>query len=330
MALIKISRLALTSLDQEQRDALTRLIRKQCDTFAQDIQACLNANTEESDLNTVFLFTTQGHIIGFCLGALSENKAHLRHLLIDRNNQSKGLGQNMMYGMFRQLMQSGIDQVRLNSQQRQLDWLEKHGFIQLELAEAKTPNRDFELINPSLRHYMQSRPKDASASQHMRLGLDNETQRFDREESALALHRNMLLQARRRIWLMADTSRDPVIMQNETALAMIQLVKRNPQADIRLLLADDRQGAGYYNPTIQAIQKLSSYCEIRTLQKTGQRMAELYNIVDFDGCLQRKSYDDWRGQANYNSRLMCNRFSQEFEQLWQYARPSMELRRLAL
>ncbi len=335
MALIKISRQKLTAIDSLTRNAVTKLAARQGDLVAKDILTLLNEpETQRGPTQYMFTFHTQGHLIGLCLGEINAHSAHLRHLLIDKNNQSRGIGQNMMYGMFRQLLQSGVDSVRLNSQQRQLQWLEANGFIQLELADSHTPNRQYELINPCLGHYMQSRPSAAAnpdaAASHMRIGQDMSTHRFHNEADWLALHRSMLLQARRRIWLMAHTINSPLLLQTETAQAVVQLIKRNPQAEIRLLIEDDRQSAGYYNPTIQALQKLSSYCEIRTLHKTGQRLKDLFTLVDFDASIQRTSTSDYHGQAYYHSRLLSNRLSQNYDQVWQYARPSLELRRLAL
>ena len=334
MALIKISRQKFMAIDAQTRQGMRRLIARQGDGVAHDINTLLEAPDSDNQKDCIFTFHTQGQLIGFCVGEVGDTSAHLRHLLIDKRNQSKGIGQNMMYGMFRQLMQSGVRSVRLNSQPRQLKWLEAHGFIQLEHTDSGTANREFELLNPCLPLYMKTRPsaisKPEAAIAHMRVGRDMNTHRFHNETEWLDLHRSMLIQARRRIWLTAESVNSSVLLQQETAQAIVQLVKRNPQAEVRLMVDDDRQGAGYYTPTIQALQKLSSYCEIRTLHKTGQRIKDGFTIVDFDASINRTSATEFHGQACYNSRLLSNRLSQHYDQLWQYAKPSMELRRLAL
>ncbi|MDX1452414.1 MAG: GNAT family N-acetyltransferase [Oleiphilaceae bacterium] len=334
MALIRISRHSLAQAEPAMLQQVQQLITKQGGEVAREINEWLTRHQHAERNSIIFCFYSQDRMIGFCLGELFAQKANLEHLLIDKSNQSKGIGRHMMYGMFRQLMQKGIDSVSLNSTDRQLDWLEAHGFIALESSNSANRVRPHLLMNPCLQHYMQTRPKTgesaSDASTHMRLGKDASTHRIATEEMAMSHHRSMLLQARRRIWLMANNINNPVLMQAETADAIVQLIKRNPQANVRLLVNDDRQGAGYFNPTLQAMQKLSSYCEIRTLYKTGQQLKSLHTIVDFDGTIQRENLEDWRGQACYDSRLLSNRLSQNYDQIWQMARPSMELRRLAL
>jgi hypothetical protein len=164
----------------------------------------------------------------------------------------------------------------------------------------------------------------------MQLGQDAERYHFDSEHDYIGLHRTMLAQARRRIWIMTDNLHCPVLSDESTGAAFLKLVKRNPHAEIRLLIDNDRLNGGGFNPLVTLAQRLNSHVDIRTFPQSGTRLGAIITVVDNAGSVHRPSLTEFSGMACFNCRIQTEHLISEFNQNWQFAKPSIELRRLAI
>ena len=196
----------------------------------------------------------------------------------------------------------------------------------------------FKLENPCPDYFLSVYKKNqierqqtrSKATQPLILSHDKTLYNFHDEAQFLALHRNMLSQAKRRIWLMANAINAPLLNDEQFRQSIIKLAKQNSQAEIRILLEDGKAGAGRFNPLVTLAQRLSSFVEIRSLPSTAHKFTEWVTLVDFSAGIYRKSLDSYSGFATYDSRLIAERLATKFEDQWQFAKPSVEFRRLAI
>jgi|GEM_PF-1411337 len=262
----------------------------------------------------------------------------LKELVIHEDFRHRGLAHELILRALTLLHEQGINRAKCACLESHLDLFRDLGFTAID-SPKDTDRRQFHIAeNPCIGYYLDIRKSSPAHVKHsgrhindsLRIGRDLETYNFHTEPQFLDLHRFMLSQARKRVWLLCDTMYNPVINDSDTAKSLLRLVKSNPQAEIRILLADDKSGAGYYNPTINLAQRLNSYIEIRTLQRTGIHMKEMVTLVDYSASIYRKNLSDFSGFANFNSHLLSERMRNNFEHHWQFAKPSMHLRRLAI
>lgn len=191
----------------------------------------------------------------------------------------------------------------------------------------------YSLENPCPEYFLhaQGQQKDPQKrTQTLILNEDAETHNFSEESQYRQLHHSMLIQARKQIWLLMNTATNPILNDEYTSACILRLIKRNPQSEIRLLLANDKTGAGYYNPTINLAQRLSSHIEIRTLNKTGMPFKEMITLVDYSACIYRRSLASQAGFANFYNPLITTRLRNNFEHHWAFSKPSVQLRRLVI
>ena len=107
--------------------------------------------------------------------------------------------------------------------------------------------------------------------------------------------------------LISDNITSPLLNDEVIRDSLLRLSKRNAKAEIRILLEDDKKGAGYYNPTIELAQKLTSFIEIRTIAKGAKKPGEMITAVDFNAGIFRKNMTSYTGFAHYNNHLIAQR-----------------------
>ncbi len=297
----------------------------------------LNLADEQAhqDQRHLYVIRHEAELIGLAELRVDGAKAHLRRLVIAQAFRGQDLGSKLMFHVFAQMQTLGAEALQVHADENSRHFFEKLGFIKFETLEHSEPTIFLmQHCCPNLLVQTHQKPEQAGKllrlHSAMRLGYDSERYFYHTEQEFLGLHRTLLPQARRRIWLMTDSLQCKVLTDERTGTAFLKLVKRNPHAEIRLLLDNDRLSAGYFNPLVTVAQRLSSHIEIRTFSQTTMNSSEFVTIVDECGSIQRKALNDFTGSARFNSRVQTERLVNDFSQNWQFARPSLELRRLAI
>lgn len=339
MPIIKISHVDQRQISNELIQSLSTLLPHALhrDTTANKTIRTLYGTVHSND-----------QLLAACEVQLSDNAASLRSLQVAKNNQNKGLGTLLLLNTLKLLEQKGISKLSIASTTAASDFFKRFGFCDVSAATTMTLHKRGDQSNSSLNSddrvmmehpclsYFLSRLPATSFSQGlpgkhlMRLGADSESYHFNNEEHFLALHQSMMAQARKRIWILCDAISHPLLNNQHTSNAFLRLAKRNPQAEIKLLIANDKLGSGYFNPSVNMAQRLSSYVEIRTLNNTGMRIREMITLVDYSACIFRKNVKDASGFASFHNRLLAERMRSNFDHHWQFAKHSQELRRLAI
>jgi N-acetylglutamate synthase-like GNAT family acetyltransferase len=334
MSLIKIKHYTKDTLSQEVTDQLHQL---NPDSFP------LNFQKHGSEANRIAHYFTISNnnnntLLGFALLSTLNDIATLHLLFIKKEYRKNSLGKKMTLHLFTKIIKFGCHKVELESKKSQLNFFKSLGFVVVKEPCPTTKNIYFKLENPCpsyfLSVYKQSqrarRRSDTKTTQPLVLSEDNTIYNFHDEAQFLALHRNMLSQAKRRIWIMTSSINAAVMSDAQFHQSILKLVKNNAQAEIRILLEDGQTGKGRFSPLVNLAQRLTSFVEIRTLPSTAHKFTEWVTLVDFSAGIYRKTLESYAGFATYDSHLIAQRLIQKFDDQWQFAKPSVEFRRLSI
>lgn len=274
-----------------------------------------------------------GKVLAFSELDLRENQARLVNLVVSTSQRQKGLGSILFTHTLRKLSSLGHDLLHLQCEPHQASFFER--FACNSLDSDTRPGQLVSMALPSVRFVAQHLPQSALTKGKipdgmLQLGSDSTSYHFHSEADYLDLHKVMLSQARKRIWLLCESTQSALLQDQTISDALQRMVRRHPQAEVRILLANDKAGAGYYNPCINLAQRLSSYFEIRTMQNTGLKMKEMVTLIDFNASIFRKGPQEAGGFGCFYNRLLYERMRANYEHHWQFAKPSQQLRRLAI
>jgi len=284
-----------------------------------------------------FTLSNNGTLLGFAVFSTDQDTACIHTIFISEPYRDKTLGQKLALRLITKAVQKRCKKVNVECEQSALSFFTKLGFV-ITRHPSKQHNRPlFSLENPCPEYYL-SVYKESLVADHKRktqaryplvLSKDQTLYNYHDEKEFLALHRNMLSQAQRRIWLICDNINSPILTDEFFNQSILKLVKYNSHAEIRILLKDDKTGVGYFNPVVNLAQRLSSFVEIRSL-RGNKKVSEMITTVDFTAGIYRKNLDSFTGFATYNNHLIAQRLQDNYEKHWQFAKPSMETRRLSI
>ena len=337
MSLIKIKHYRREDLSRDIEQQLNQLSSNSLskNSLASYIEQYGNNPDRESHY---YLITNNTVIFGFAFFSIKEEIATLHTLFIKDNYRKKSLGSKLVLHLLSKASKHNCRKMTLSCTIDTLHFFNNLGFVALKEPSTLTNTTQFELENACpeyfLSVYNQSKIENQqykSETKHpLVLSKDRTLYNFHDEAQHLALHRNMLSQAQRKIWITSNSIKSPILSDDQFCQSIMKLVKTNPQAEIRILIENEKMGAGHFNPLINLAQRLTSYVEIRTLDRTAGRLKEMVTIVDFTAGIYRKSMSSYTGFATYNSHLISRRLHDKFENYWQFAMPSIEFRRLAI
>ncbi len=335
MALIKIFHRHNDQLNADQKSLLAEHLNSHRDALP--ARQLLSHPSDES--SRITLFAELGQMLVATLEIKQQDThAIFQNLVVHRKFRGQGLALQMVLRGLTVARQEGLERAKVACLESHLKLFRQAGFVIQNRPQDAERKQFYITENPCISFYLAARKSrlmhppatGPNLQDCLIIGKDLDTHNFHDEEQYLDLHRSLLAQAAQRVWLLCDSLQNPVMRDPDTAQSLLRLVKSNPHAEIKLLIADDKSGAGYYNPTIAMAQRLSSYIEIRTLKSTGVPLNEMLTLVDYSACIYRKHLSDCSGFANFNSRLLAERLRYNFDHHWQFAKVSQQLRRLAI
>ncbi len=137
----------------------------------------------------------------------------------------------------------------------------------------------------------------------------------------------MAQQARRRVDIFSDSLAPELYGSDELQAALSQLARRHRESGVRLLVRDDRPLRETRHPLVELYRRLSSAVQLRVLSDSQRdQRQDLFVLADQRALLVFPA----GGQAWCTDKLppAAREYDLQFEQLWQFARPSPWLRRL--
>jgi len=137
-------------------------------------------------------------------------------------------------------------------------------------------------------------------------------------------------QARRELLLFAPRLDADLYDQAPFLETVRRLALANPHQPVRILVAEARAIARDGHRLIELARHLSSRIALREIDERDQERRDAFLIVDARGYLYRQIAASHKAVAEMNGRRTARRLREEFNQLWEIARESSELRRLYL
>ncbi len=267
--------------------------------------------------------------------AESDSEASLIDLFIHPACRGNRFGSKLLVKTMRALSEKGINMLRCETGRENREFLVKNGFI---LTKEPTHFRGHSTClfeRPDLAFFLSVLAESKADSKRKGLiplncSSDTHHYKFAEEKQFMVFQRSMIAHAQREVQILCNNIMNPIFKDDFIRRCFLNLSKRNAQASIKILLEDDKVGAGYHNPVIDLSHRLSSFIEIRSIPHGSGKPGEMITCVDFDAGIYRQNYDSFTGFANFHNHLIAQRLRDNFQQHWQYATPSMQFRRLSL
>ncbi len=229
-----------------------------------------------------------------------------------REFRGRGIGATLLSAVIDAAAAEGRRELFLHAQTHALAFYRRFDFIEVgpEFMEAGIAHR---IMRRTLR------PR--------RLGEDGG--RFSAHDRA-AIALDLAGQATRQLRLYSPQL-DHALFDNDTfAAALSELARRHRQSEVRLLVRDIRPLVERGHRLVELARRLSSSVHIRRLDDRVDDGGESYLIADLRGVLCFDNREPESGWADYNNQPLAESFRDRFDQLWERAEESADLRALHL
>lgn len=322
--------MSLIQISQHTKDTLSKELKQRLDALG------LHTESEKPSPEHYFTVYHKHTLIGFASLNVTDQVATLHNIFISEPCRGQRIGRKLALHLIAKSVKLGAETVKLKCMQANLNFFENLGFFGYNEPGMQEPLGVVAMENPCPALFLATCKQALADRRHTKLatplilGKDTSIHHYHSERQYLALHRSLFGQARKRIKILCHSITAPVLDNNYTREAIFRLIRQNQHSEIKILLADDKTGAGRHSQTLDLAQRLSSYIEIRTLKNSGIKVNESLTLVDHVACVFRKNMTDYSGFASYDSRILAQRLDFNFEHQWQFAKPSQELRRLAI
>lgn len=237
----------------------------------------------------------------------------------------QGIGRSLLLALLEKARGLGLTTAFANAQISALGFYEKFGFIQEgdTFAEAGIPHRTIRLQLEPLAQIPRAAPRPRETSV--------EAARIDTLESALSATQLLISQARRQLYIYSRDLEYALYGQNELVEALKQFALGNRNSGVQILLQDPANVRNQQHPLIDLAQRLPSYFIIRSPEQAEDlQYLSAFVANDDDGYLFRLLGDRYEGHWSPNAPARNRQLREEFERVWQRARPCTEFRALGL
>jgi len=124
---------------------------------------------------------------------------------------------------------------------------------------------------------------------------------------------------------------DPCIYDNREMLdAIKKLVLRSRLSKVRIIILQPETLYSRGHRLINLSERLSSFIQIKIPGKEDRNFNQAFFITDNSGYIHRPYSDRFEGQSNYNDRKTASNLLNQFELLWERAKPDPNFKRLSL
>lgn len=229
-----------------------------------------------------------------------------------RDQRGRGIGAALLRAVLAAAESSGRRELFLHAQTHALPFYEQFGFAVTgpEFMEAGIPHRTMRL---SLR------PR--------RLGEDGG--RFAAHDHA-AVALDLARQCSRQLRLYSPDLDHALFDSDAFSTALSELARNHRQSEVRMLIRDSRPLVERGHRLVELARRLSSSVRIRIVDERADDLSESYLVADLRGVLCFDNREPESGWADYNNQPLAESFRDRFDQLWERADESPELRALHL
>ena len=246
-----------------------------------------------------------------------EETGHIGRMAILPQYRGQGIGEALL----RHLIAESADrfaELRLSAQEHAIPFYQRSGFHVCSgvYDDAGIPHFDMRSLAPGL-----AAEGLGSRDRPMILGSDTDSWLFDTEARLLGLMDSVVGQAGQRIWLY-DRHRFRELIS--------ALARRHRLSEVRLLIHDDKPLVKRRHTLVELMRRLPSRMELRLVNEDYPVEDQPFIIADREGVVYRHDFYKPEGFAKFSDGGRVKLLSENFQRMWDAARPSLELRELPL
>ncbi|MDZ7754686.1 MAG: hypothetical protein U5S82_24305 [Gammaproteobacteria bacterium] len=124
---------------------------------------------------------------------------------------------------------------------------------------------------------------------------------------------------------------DPAVYDDADFLAALKaFVLERRRVEVRILVRDPMPAVRRGHRLIPLAQQLSTFFAIRVPARHHRDFNQAFLVVDGTGYVHRELAERYDGTADFNDRLQAKGLQRLFEEMWEAAVPSPELRRMPI
>mgnify|MGYP001627785039 CR=1 FL=1 len=258
-----------------------------------------------------------------------DDTAHIGRMAVLARHRGTGLGEKML----RHLMSEAAGQVRdlhLSAQEHAVPFYQRSGFhvCTEPYDDAGIPHYGMRCLAPTLvtREFDDDNPRHKP----MILGEDDQSWLIDADHQIPDLMDSLVGQARQRLWLY-DRLLDHDLYDRQRLRDLLSwLARHHRNSEIRLLIHDDGPLVKRRHRLVDLLRRLPSAIDLRLVNTDYPPMEQPFLLVDREGVLVRHRFDRPEGFASFADSGRARLLAEDFQRMWDIARPSMELRELPL
>lgn len=258
-----------------------------------------------------------------------DDTAHIGRMAVRPEQRGTGLGEKLL----RHLMTQAAGQVRdlyLSAQEHAIPFYQRSGFhvCTEPYDDAGIPHYGMRCLAPKLvtRHFEAQEQRRTP----MILGKDDQSWLTDSDEQLPELMDSLVGQARQRLWLY-DRLLDHDLYDRQPLRDLLSwLARHHRNSEVRFLIHDDAPLVKRRHRLVEVMRRLPSTIQLRLVNDDYPPAEHPFLLVDREGVLLRHRFDRPDGFANFSDSGRVRLLADEFQRMWDTARPSLELRELPL
>ncbi len=243
--------------------------------------------------------------------------------------RGKGVGAAILAGLIERARQLHYPSVELHAQTHAIAFYEKFGFVAFgeEYEEAGIPHRSMKLPLALRRPRPEPTPPPNLAEGEAAPNLLIEIDHFDALKHVTL---EVIENARRELYLYTRDF-DPLLLGSSEALdAIRKFATTVKDAKLRLLAHDANRAAREIHGLLALAQRLPSHFEFRIIdEEPDTQYPAAFTLNDQGGYVFRPIASRFNASANLAGVARARQLSDYFNEVWERARPAVELRALS-
>jgi predicted GNAT family N-acyltransferase len=239
--------------------------------------------------------------------------------------RGKGVGESLLRALIEQARDLRFPEVTLNAQVSAIGFYEKFGFTAYGDAfeEAGIQHQSMRLAvpagNPSERPAAAARPPSVKPIE------------FEESTAAIEATRQLILQARRELWIYTRDLEPGIYAQPEIVDALKQFAISGRDGIVKILVQDTSAVDSQPHPLLALAKRLPSAFELRTpIDPVDMQYPSAFVANDCDGYLFRLLGSRFEGDWSPTLPARNRQLSESFERVWERCRACTEFRALEI
>lgn len=173
--------------------------------------------------------------------------------------------------------------------------------------------------------------QDAEIKQHLEsyiVGVSDYELPVNTSQEMRIIAAHMASQAMQRINIISRNLDRKIYSHPDFCNALLELIKKNPKAEVRILIHDPTDANQHTHLLVNLYQKLDSFIFIRRINEEYKSYNHAYISVDHTATIYREFADLYEGVANYSNRLFAKNLRLEFTKIWELSEPEQQFKNL--